>query len=111
MHELLAIADLLVTKPGGLTVSEALARGVGLVLIHPIPGQEERNSDFLLEQGAAIKANHMPTLSHKVADLLRHPDRVERLKANARRLGRPRAAFDVAEQSLRLIRQPAAAAT
>ncbi len=110
MHELLAVADLVVTKPGGLTVSEALARGAGLVLINPIPGQEERNSDYLLEQGAAVKANHLPTLPYKVADLLRHPGRLEQLKARARRLGRPRAAFDIAEQSLRLIRQPAAAA-
>jgi processive 1,2-diacylglycerol beta-glucosyltransferase len=108
MHELLSVADLVVTKPGGLTVSEALARGVGLVLIHPIPGQEDRNSDFLLEQGAAVKANHLPTLPFKVADLLRHPGRLEQIKANARRLGRPRAAFDIVEQSLRLIRQPVA---
>jgi processive 1,2-diacylglycerol beta-glucosyltransferase len=107
MHEWLAVSDLVVTKPGGLTVSEALARGVGLVLINPIPGQEERNSDFLLEQGAAVKANHLPTLAYKVTDLLRHPRRLEQLKANARRLGRPRAAFEIAERSLGLIRQPA----
>ncbi len=111
MHELLAVADLVVTKPGGLTVSEALARGVGLVLIHPIPGQEERNSDYLLEEGAAVKANHLPTLPLKVDDLFRHPGRLEQLQANARRLGRPRAAFDIVEQSLQLIRQPATAAT
>lgn len=111
MDELLTAADLMVTKPGGLTVSEALARGAGLVLINPIPGQEERNSDFLLEEGAAIKVNHLPTLAYKVTDLLRHPDHLERLKANARRLGRPRAAFDIAQRSLALIRnQPRASA-
>ncbi len=108
MDELLAAADLVVTKPGGLTVSEALARGAGLVLINPIPGQEERNSDYLLEEGAATKVNHMPTLAFKVAELLRHPGRLDRLKANARRLARPRAAFDVAGRALALLRQPAA---
>jgi processive 1,2-diacylglycerol beta-glucosyltransferase len=105
MQELLAVADLAVTKPGGLTVSEALARGVGLVLIAPIPGQEERNSDFLLERGAAIKANHLRTLAHKVTQLLRQ--RLEHLKANAHLLGRPNAARAIADESLRLIR-PAA---
>lgn len=109
MHELLAVAHLAVTKPGGLTVSEALASGVGLVLINPIPGQEQRNSDYLLEQGAAIKANHLPTLPHKIAELLRHPGHLEQIKKNARRLGRPRAAFAVAEESLGLIGQKARA--
>jgi processive 1,2-diacylglycerol beta-glucosyltransferase len=106
MHEWLAVEDLVVTKPGGLTVSEALARGVGLMLINPIPGQEERNSDFLLEQGAAVKANHLPTLAYKVTELLRHPRRLEQLKANAHRLGRPRAAFEIARCSLALVGQP-----
>jgi processive 1,2-diacylglycerol beta-glucosyltransferase len=103
MNELLAASDLAVTKPGGLTVSEALARGVGLVLINPIPGQEERNSDYLLEEGAAIKVNHLATLGYKVTDLLRDPDHLNRLRANARRLARPRAAFDIVERSLALI--------
>ncbi|HLJ94840.1 MAG TPA: glycosyltransferase [Gemmataceae bacterium] len=103
MDELLAAADLVVTKPGGLTVSEALARGAGLMLINPIPGQEERNCDYLLEQGAAIKVNHLPTLRHKIAELLGHPATLERLRNNARRLGRPHAAFEVARRALALL--------
>jgi processive 1,2-diacylglycerol beta-glucosyltransferase len=107
--ELLAAADLVVTKPGGLTMSEALARGTGLVLVNPIPGQEERNSDYLLENGAAIKVNHVPTLAHKVSCLLRDPERLARLRASARRFGRPRAAFEVAQRALALLaRRPAA---
>ncbi len=109
MDELLAAADLVVTKPGGLTVSEALARGAGLVLINPVPGQEERNSDFLLEEGAAVKANHLATLPDKVGRLLRDRGRLDRLRANARRLGRPRAAFDVADRSLALVGRSAGA--
>lgn len=105
MDELLVAADLVVTKPGGLTVSEALARGAGLVLINPIPGQEERNSDYLLENGAAIKINHLPTLAHKLAALLDDRDRLTRLRAAARRLARPRAAFDIAEESLAVLHQ------
>jgi len=102
MDELMAAADLAVTKPGGLTTSEALARGLPLAVVYPVPGQEDRNSDYLLENGAAIKINHVPTLAFKVSALLRDPGRLARLKANARRLGRPRAAFDVLEQALAL---------
>jgi len=107
MDELLAVADLVVSKPGGLTTSEALARGAGVIIVNPVPGQEQRNSDFLLENGAAIKVNHIPTLAHKVTAVLADPDWLARLKANARRLGRPRATFDIVEQSLALLRQPA----
>src|SRR5262249_49658667 len=57
MHELMAIADLIITKPGGLTSSEALAMGKPLFILNPIPGQEAANSDFLLERGAAGKAD------------------------------------------------------
>ncbi len=103
MDELLAAAELVVTKPGGLTVCEALARGTGIVIINPIPGQEERNSDYLLERGAAIKVNHVQTLAYKVGEVLMDPERLALLRANVRRLARPHAAFDVAEQSLALL--------
>src|SRR5262249_18010648 len=101
--ELMAVADLVVSKPGGLTTSETLARGAAMVIVNPIPGQESRNSDFLLENGAAIKVNNIATMGHKVSQLLRDRERLAQIKANARRLGRPRAAFDVVEKSLQLM--------
>jgi processive 1,2-diacylglycerol beta-glucosyltransferase len=103
IDELMAVADIVVSKPGGLTTAETLARGAAMVIVTPTPGQESRNSDFLLENGAAIKVNNIATLAYKVSSLLGEPDRLAQLKANARRLGRPRAAFDVAEQSLELL--------
>jgi processive 1,2-diacylglycerol beta-glucosyltransferase len=103
MDELMAVADLVVSKPGGLTTSETLARGAAMCIVNPIPGQESRNSDFLLENGAAIKVNNLATLGFKVTSLLKNLARLEQLKMNARRLGRPRAAFDVVEKSLELI--------
>ena len=103
MDELMAVADLVVTKPGGLTTSETLARGAAMCIVNPIPGQESRNSDFLLENGAAIKVNNLATLGYKVTSLLKNLARLEQLKTNARKLGRPRAAFDVVEKSLELI--------
>jgi processive 1,2-diacylglycerol beta-glucosyltransferase len=100
MDELMAAADLVVSKPGGLTTSETLARGAAMAIVNPIPGQESRNSDFLLENGAAIKINNLGTLTFKLRQLLSEPARMESLKANARRLGRPQAAFDVARIAL-----------
>ena len=92
----MAASDLLVGKPGGLTTSEALARGLALVIVNPIPGQEERNSDHLLEEGAAIRCNNPPALAYKIDRLLDDPARFAAMRANALRLARPRAAFDVA---------------
>src|SRR5438445_5744582 len=105
IDELMAVADLVMTKPGGLTTSETLARGAAMVIVNPIPGQESRNSDFLLENGAAIKVNNIATLPPKIESLLRDRNRLDQLKANAKRLGRPRAAFDVVHGALELIRK------
>jgi processive 1,2-diacylglycerol beta-glucosyltransferase len=103
MDELMAAADLIVSKPGGLTASEALCRGAALIVVDPIPGQETRNSDFLLENGAAVKVNNVASLSHKLTALLRDPARLRSLRAASQKLARPRAAFDVAERSLAIL--------
>src|SRR5207248_5894570 len=89
MDELMCAADLVVSKPGGLTTSETLARGAAMVIVDPIPGQESRNSDYLLENGAAIKVNNLPTLGMKLSSLLSEPARLQQLKDNARRIARP----------------------
>ncbi len=103
IDELMAAADLIVSKPGGLTSSEALARGTAMVIIDPIPGQESRNSDYLLENGAAIKANNLASLGFKLTKFLTDPGRLSAARECAGKLGRPRAAFDVAEHLLRLL--------
>jgi processive 1,2-diacylglycerol beta-glucosyltransferase len=102
MDELMAAADLVVSKPGGLTTSEVLARGAAMAIVNPIPGQESRNSDYLLENGAAIKINNIATMSHKLSELLADTSKVKRLKENATRIGHPRAAFDVAKLAMQL---------
>ncbi len=100
IDELMAVADIVVSKPGGLTTSEILARGAAMAVVNPIPGQESRNSDFLLENGAAVKINNLATLGHKLTPLLEDPSRLARLKENARRIGKPQAAFDIARRAL-----------
>ncbi|HSU65235.1 MAG TPA: hypothetical protein VLJ39_00060 [Tepidisphaeraceae bacterium] len=102
IDELMCVADDDLSKPGGLTTSEVLARGAAMAIINPIPGQESRNSDFLLENGAAIKINNVGTLPLKITQLLRDKARLESIKANARRIARPQAAFDVARLALDL---------
>ncbi|MCG3180076.1 MAG: Processive diacylglycerol beta-glucosyltransferase [Phycisphaerae bacterium] len=104
MSDLLAACDLLVSKSGGLTVAEALARGAAMVVVNPIPGQETRNCDFLLENGCAIKPSSLATLAFKIEQLLDDPARLESMRCNARRIGRPRAAYDIVNSAMELIR-------
>jgi len=96
MHELLGIADLAVTKPGGLSTSECLARCVPMVLVSPIPGQEERNAEMLLENGCAVVARTPVALSYKLESLLGNPQRLAGMRENCRRTGKPHAAAEIA---------------
>jgi processive 1,2-diacylglycerol beta-glucosyltransferase len=91
MPDLVRTATLFVGKPGGLSSSECMAAGLPMVLIHPIPGQEVRNSDFLLEEGAAVRCNYETTVGYKIDQLLAEPGRITRMAENARRIGRPEA--------------------
>jgi processive 1,2-diacylglycerol beta-glucosyltransferase len=90
MDEYMAASDILISKPGGLTTSEAMARGLPMCVVNPIPGQEERNSDHLLEAGVAIKCNNPPTLGWKIEELLR-TGRLEQMRKRAEGFGHPRA--------------------
>jgi processive 1,2-diacylglycerol beta-glucosyltransferase len=95
VERLMAASDLVITKPGGLTTSECLAMGLPMVVHAPIPGQEERNCDYLLEQGAALKAIDASALEWRVRELIAHPERLAAMAARARSLGHPQAARDV----------------
>jgi processive 1,2-diacylglycerol beta-glucosyltransferase len=110
MDEYMAAADLVVGKPGGLTMSEVLARNQIFVIVNPIPGQEERNADHLLEEGAAIRCNNLPVLAYKIDRILDDPARLAFMRDNARRLARPRAAFDIVAKLLELRASSPAAA-
>lgn len=92
----LAAADLLVTKPGGLSVSEALALGRPLVLASPIPGHEEANRRILVRAGAAVAADSPQEVAAAVRALVDDCPRREGLAAAARRIGRPHAAQTIA---------------
>jgi len=89
MNEYMKISDLFIGKPGGLTTAEALACSLPMIIVDPIPGQEERNSDHLLERGCALKANELTTLAWKIDELLDQPERLQTMRRNAGELGRP----------------------
>jgi processive 1,2-diacylglycerol beta-glucosyltransferase len=103
MDQYMAAADLLIGKAGGLTTSEALARALPMALIEPIPGQEERNADHLLEAGAAIRCNNLPAAAWKIAGLLNDSSRLERMRQAAGQMGRPESAAAIAKDTLRLL--------
>ncbi len=100
MGNLMRAATLFVGKPGGLSSSECMASGLPMILIKPIPGQEVRNSDFLLEEGAAVRCNYDTTVGYKIDTLLADPERIEQMAASARRLGRPQAGPRIATAAM-----------
>jgi processive 1,2-diacylglycerol beta-glucosyltransferase len=102
MDEYMTASDILLGKPGGLTTSEALSKGLVFVVVNPIPGQEERNSDHLLEDGVAIRCNNLPALAYKIDRLLEDPSRLSRMQSNALRLARPGAAREIVGKLLAL---------
>lgn len=100
MPELLSAADLVVTKAGGLTTAECLAKGVPMVVMSALPGQEQKNADFVLSREAGWQPNNLDQLASVVASLLNAPRELARLSANARAAGKPRAAFTIADSVL-----------
>jgi len=96
VDELMSLADLLLSKAGGLTVSEALAKGLPMVIYRPIPGQEEGNAAFLVAHGAARVTREPQELVAQVQHLLRSPGLRAQMAAAASQLGRPQAGLAAA---------------
>jgi processive 1,2-diacylglycerol beta-glucosyltransferase len=97
MDELMVMSDLLITKPGGITVSESLAVGLPMILIEPIPGQEEANADYVVEQGAAVRARSVSSLIYKLELLIGDSEKLKRMSRRASDISHPDAARIVVE--------------
>jgi processive 1,2-diacylglycerol beta-glucosyltransferase len=95
VHELMGKSDLIITKAGGLTVSECLAKRLPMVIFSPIPGQEECNADFLLEHGCAVKARTLDVLDYKILELLENPARLDMMRRACGAVARASAGRDV----------------
>lgn len=100
MHRWMQMSDLFIGKPGGLTTAESLASGLPMVIVAPIPGQEERNSDHLLEKGIALKCNEFTTLAYKIDGLLDQPAQLQAMREKALAYSRPHAAATIVDSLL-----------
>ncbi len=97
VHEYMDASDLLITKPGGLTTSEALAKKLPLILSNPIPGQEDRNIEFLTNAGAALSITETFPLYSALYQFFDSPWRKELLEASVLNLGKPNSVRDIYE--------------
>lgn len=110
VHELMGSSQMMVSKAGGLSCAEALAAGIPLFILDPLPGQEQRNSRFLSEAGAAVAVNGVGDLAGKIARCLDQPELLREMVLAASRHGRPDSARTAARLIEDRIRQSRAAA-
>jgi processive 1,2-diacylglycerol beta-glucosyltransferase len=100
MDDLLAASDLLISKAGGLIVSETLARGIPMVLIDPLRGQEEWNADYVVRVGAGVQSRIIDRVSGIVQNVLNDSERLQLMQTRASQAGKPDAAFAIADMLL-----------
>jgi len=103
IEELMAAADIIITKPGGVTAAEALTKKLPMIIIHPIPGQEMNNTIFLVEKGAAIKIDSAVEINPVIEDLVRNPYKLKYLSESAAKISKPNASIDIAKLILNSI--------
>jgi processive 1,2-diacylglycerol beta-glucosyltransferase len=96
MHDLMAASDVMISKPGGLTSTEAIARSLPMIVLDPIPGQEESNATYLQEAGVAWRAHDNGSLDYKLGRLLASAEDRAAMRRACERIARPKAAFEVA---------------
>ena len=95
--ELMSASELVVTKPGGLTTTESLASGLPIIVINPIPGQEEENAEFLEKNKVAIWIKKDDNAEEIISDLFNHPEKMQEMKINARLLAKKNSTKDICE--------------
>ncbi|MBP2650197.1 MAG: Monogalactosyldiacylglycerol synthase [Firmicutes bacterium] len=105
IHELMAVADLLISKPGGMTSAEALCAGLPMLIYRPIPGQEEANTRYLVDKSAALRAGSLAQIKAAMIHLLvDNPSELEYIGKCAMGEGRPTAAPNIAENILETLK-------
>jgi processive 1,2-diacylglycerol beta-glucosyltransferase len=85
---LMETSDILISKPGGLTTSEAIAKQLPLMIPYMLPGQEEENAEFLVKSGAAIMVDHINAIHEEIDRLIRCPKTLMNMRRNMKRLSR-----------------------
>ncbi|MFA5088391.1 MAG: glycosyltransferase [Candidatus Omnitrophota bacterium] len=97
IDKLMEISTLIITKPGGLTTAECLAKGLPMVIVNSIPGQEMRNTDFLLKKSIAIRVDNTSDVGEEIELLLKSPDRLAAMRKAAYENAKPYAALNIAK--------------
>ena len=95
--EFMSISDLVVTKPGGLTTTESLASELPMVIINPIPGQEEENAKFLVENGIAIWIKKEDNVQKILENLFLNPETLENMRQNTKKLAKLHSTQEICE--------------
>lgn len=95
--ELMSISDFVVTKPGGMTTTESLASGLPMLIINPIPGQEEENAEFLESKGVGIWLKKNDNISNVINNLLSDSNKLAKMKQNTKLLGNSNSTKDICE--------------
>ncbi|MFT9078583.1 MGDG synthase family glycosyltransferase [Ethanoligenens sp.] len=88
-------ADCIITKPGGLTTSEALAKNLPILMMNPIPGQEERNVEFLVNNGLAVNVTNTYPVDEALYQLFLYPQKLKNMQSNIQLVGKPHATDDI----------------
>ncbi len=98
--ELMSVSDLVITKPGGLTTTESLASGLPLIIIDPLPGQEEENAEFIENSGAGIWVKDSDNIESILLDIFNSPTKLEDMKSKARLIAKKNSTQNIVETLL-----------
>ncbi|MFY9402725.1 MAG: glycosyltransferase [Candidatus Omnitrophota bacterium] len=104
INEFMDLADIIISKPGGITTAEALSKGKPMIIIKPLPGQEANNAAYLTSAGAAIKVDSPKEAYLAVDELIKNPDKFSKLRESAKKIAKPKASIDIAEFILKEIK-------
>lgn len=102
VDELMSVSDMIITKPGGITTAEALAKKIPMLIVKPIPGQEENNADYLVQKNVALKLERARDINFVVEELLKDNPRLNRMRESAGKICKPNATLDIARLLLSL---------
>ena len=100
VYEYMEVSDIVISKSGGITMTESLIKGLPMIVISPIIGQETRNCDFLIAHGAGIKLKDVAELRGVVEDLLDHPEKLAKMKEVISGIRKPRSCYEIAELAI-----------
>ena len=102
VDKLMTVADILITKPGGVTTAEALAKNLPMLILQPLPGQEQNNTNFLLSQGVALKADDIDDSIAKLISLLKDKEKLNAIREKIAIVSKPLSSVKIAELALSL---------